>query len=148
MHTLTATAVVMMLRVWAMYDRSRLILAVLLTLFFLEIIPSIIFAAINSDLKNLSAPHVQILNFSHCMVLAIPVWTKETAGFQITHGAALCILAIFRFVGELLRMHSATKQWRINQYMKLLVKEGHTLLLCQTNDTRTNGTFLSQHLSV
>ncbi|KAF8136545.1 hypothetical protein EV363DRAFT_1428926 [Boletus edulis] len=121
---LGAADFVMMLRVWAMYNRSRLILTILLTLFFFEIIPSIIFAAINSDLKNLSAPHVQILNFSHCIVLAKPVWTKETAGFQITHGAALCILAIFRFVGELLRMHSATKQWQINQYMKLLAKEG------------------------
>ena len=47
------TAVVMILRVWAMYNRSRLILGTLLVLFSLEIISIIIAAAIYSDPKNL-----------------------------------------------------------------------------------------------
>ncbi|KAF8135144.1 hypothetical protein EV363DRAFT_1557624 [Boletus edulis] len=99
---LGAADLVMMLRVWAMYNRSRLILAVLLILFFLEIIPSILYAVIDSNPKNLSAPVIQITDFSYCLVLPIAVWTDETAAFQITHGAVMCTLAIFQFVGQLL----------------------------------------------
>ena len=47
-------AVVTILRVWAMYNRSRLILGILLTLFLLEIIFLILFNAVESDPKNLS----------------------------------------------------------------------------------------------
>ena len=47
-------AVVMMLRVWAMYNRSKLILGTLLALFFVEIISTILALAINSDPKNVS----------------------------------------------------------------------------------------------
>lgn len=51
---LTVAAVVMILRVWAMYNRSRLILGTLLTLFSLGTIPSIVGTAIDSNLKKLS----------------------------------------------------------------------------------------------
>ena len=44
--------VVMMLRVWVMYSRSGLIIGILLTSFSVEIIFTILDAAINSDPKN------------------------------------------------------------------------------------------------
>ena len=47
-------AVVMILRVWAMYNRSRFILGTLLILFFVEIISTIFVAAINSNPENVS----------------------------------------------------------------------------------------------
>ena len=53
-HILMVAAVVMMLRVWAMYNRSKLILGTLLALFFVEIISTILALAINSDPKNVS----------------------------------------------------------------------------------------------
>ena len=53
-QTLIVTAVVMILRVWAMYNRSKLILGTLLTTFSLEIISLVLTAAIQSDAKNLS----------------------------------------------------------------------------------------------
>ena len=46
-------SVVMLLRVWAMYNRSRLILGTLLVLFSLETIWDIITAALYSDPKNM-----------------------------------------------------------------------------------------------
>ena len=46
------TAVTMILRVWAMYNRSMLILGSLLTLFSLKIITITIAAAIYSDARN------------------------------------------------------------------------------------------------
>lgn len=51
---LTTTAGMMMLRVWAMYNRSKPLLRILLTFFFLEIIFSVIGTAINSNPKNVS----------------------------------------------------------------------------------------------
>ena len=53
MQTLIVTAVVMVLRIWAMYNRSRPIFGVLLILFSLEVIFSIITIAVDSNPKNL-----------------------------------------------------------------------------------------------
>ena len=47
------TADVMILRVWAMYNRSRLILSSLLVLFSLEIIATVLAVAVDSDPKRL-----------------------------------------------------------------------------------------------
>ena len=51
-YTLMVAKVVMMLRVWVMYSRSGLIIGILLTSFSVEIIFTILDAAINSDPKN------------------------------------------------------------------------------------------------
>lgn len=51
---LSVATVVMILRVWAMYNRSRLILYILLVSFVLEIISVIIGTAIHSVPRNLS----------------------------------------------------------------------------------------------
>jgi diacylglycerol kinase len=47
-------AVVMILRVWVMYNRSRLILGILLMLFFVEIVSTVIAAVIGSYPQNVS----------------------------------------------------------------------------------------------
>ena len=44
----------MILRIWAIYDRSKLILGTLVIPFALEIISNIICAVIFSDMRNLS----------------------------------------------------------------------------------------------
>ncbi|KAN0092678.1 hypothetical protein V8E55_003462 [Tylopilus felleus] len=121
---LGAADCMMMLRVWAMYNRSKPLLRILLTLFFLEIIFSVIGTAINSNPKNVSAPIVKIMDDSFCLVISTPVWTNEATIFQITHGAAMCLLAIIRFVRQSLQMYRATKQWQPNRYMSLLVTQG------------------------
>ena len=36
----------------------------------------------------------------------------------------MCILAIVQFLRQLLQMYRMTKQWQINHYMSLLVKQG------------------------
>lgn len=53
-QTLTVTPVVMILRVWTMYNRSRLILGTLLMLFSTVIIATFLTVAIGSIPKNLS----------------------------------------------------------------------------------------------
>ena len=45
-------AVVMILRIWVMYSRSRLVLSALLVLFSLEIVSTIVAVAFYSDSSN------------------------------------------------------------------------------------------------
>ena len=51
-QTLIVVAVVMVLRVWAIHTRSRLILGALLILFSLEIVSTIVATAFYSDPSN------------------------------------------------------------------------------------------------
>jgi len=116
---------VMILRVWAMYNRSRLMLGALLVLFSLEIILVIVPAAFISDPKNVSAATIQILDFSYCVVGFTPViWTQVAAILQITHGTVMCMLAFVQFVRQSLQMYRVTKQWQLDRYMNLLVRQG------------------------
>lgn len=48
----------MILRVWAMYSRSRILLGALLMLFSVEIISTILGIAISSDPKRLTGMHI------------------------------------------------------------------------------------------
>ncbi|KAF8548551.1 hypothetical protein OG21DRAFT_748684 [Imleria badia] len=113
------------LRVWVMYNRSRLILTALLGLFSLEIIATILTVAVHSDPRNDSAAAIQILNFSFCVVQPTSVvWTKVATVLQIMHGGVVCILAIFQFMRQSLQMYRITKQWQVNQYMSLFVRQG------------------------
>ena len=36
----------------------------------------------------------------------------------------MCILVIAQLMKQLLQMYSVNKQWQLNRYMKLLVREG------------------------
>ncbi|KAF8549548.1 hypothetical protein OG21DRAFT_1525736 [Imleria badia] len=122
---LVAADFVMILRVWAMYNRSRQILGALLASFSLEIIFTIVVTVIYSNPKTLRAVSVQILDFSVCVVPpSLLLWTKLAAIFQMTHGGLMCVLAIVEFVRQSLQMYHVTKQWQLNRYMRLLVRQG------------------------
>lgn len=61
-------AAVMILRVWAMYNRSRLILGILLTSYVGEIIPSIIGCIINSIPENFTSTY-KLVSIAICDAL-------------------------------------------------------------------------------
>ncbi|KAF8553297.1 hypothetical protein OG21DRAFT_1261156 [Imleria badia] len=116
---------VMILRVWAMYNRSRIILRALLALFSVEIISSVLAAAIQSNPKDMPAAIFQILDLSVCVVEPTsPIWTEVVTILQMVHGATMCILVIFQFVRQSLQIYRATKHWQLNRYTNLLVKQG------------------------
>ena len=151
-------AVVMILRVWAMYNRSTLILGVLLTSFSLEIIANILFAAVTSIRTNLSGtlmlakqmvpctnklsimtplicrPTVAITHipgYSFCMVQPTPpIWTQVADILQITHGAAVCSLGIVQFVIQSLQMYPRDKAVATQPVHGLARQRGHPLFLC------------------
>ena len=138
--------------VWAMYNRSKLILRTLLTLFSLEIISTLIADAVFHDSRYMAGMWmlvelmvrctdplstaipflgrhtvntVQILDFSFCVWQnKLPSLTKVVSILQMTHAAAMCVLAIAQFVRQLLQMHRVMKGWQLNRYMNLLVQQG------------------------
>ncbi|KAF8553912.1 hypothetical protein OG21DRAFT_1522816 [Imleria badia] len=142
---------VMILRVWAIYNRSTLILRTLLILISLEIIFTALVTALYSNPRNHSGMWtlvtkwytaltyfppplhmltaavtvIQILDFSVCAVQPrLSIWWQVAKLFQITHGAAMCILAIVQFVRQSLQLYRVTKQWQISRYSSLLVRQG------------------------
>ena len=106
------------------------------------------------------AATIQILDFSFCVVGSTSlIWTKVATILQITHGAAMCMLALVRFVRQSLQMYPATKQWQINRYMGLLVREGILYFLVyvpissrpstsSNRQPKTDPADVSQHLSL
>ena len=136
-QALMMAAVVMILRVWAIYNRSTLILGVLITSFSLEIIANILFAAVISNPTNFSgtsipAEHLmsctnkpsimtplvcrstviiaQIPGYLSCTIQPIPLIWMEVAGvLQITHGVAVCVLGIVQLVIRSLQMYRVTR---------------------------------------
>ncbi|KAF8552060.1 hypothetical protein OG21DRAFT_203068 [Imleria badia] len=143
---LGAADFVMILRVWAIYNRSRLILA--------------------SDPSDMSVSTFQILDLTFCGAIPnSPIWAEVADIFQITHGAAMCILTVVQFAKQSLQMYRISKQWHLNRYMNLLVRQGifyffacvlvssfpsvvYTAVQVRKNTNQANGNLPLQHLSV
>ena len=71
------------------------------------------------------ATTVQILHISFCeLEPTMPIWTQVATIVQMTHGVAICVLALVQFVKQSLQMYRATKQWQLNRYMNFLVSQG------------------------
>ncbi|KAI9567799.1 hypothetical protein HD554DRAFT_2103449 [Boletus coccyginus] len=122
---LGAAELAMILRVWVIYKRSRLILCTLLILLSLTIIFAFLATVIDDRPGNQPAAADQILNFSICGARSSsPTWTTVTTTFQIVEGATLLSLMIFQFVWESLQMYRETGRWQINRYMNIFVKQG------------------------
>ncbi|KAG9315361.1 hypothetical protein JVU11DRAFT_4507 [Chiua virens] len=124
---LAAADFVMILRVWAMYNQSKPILGFLLILFSLEILSLIVAAVVYAHPQNMPVVTLQILEYKYCAVQLKPrIWNRLTDILQIVFAAALCVLAVVQFVKQSLQMYRLTKQWQINRYMNLLVRQGVT----------------------
>ncbi|KAF8123687.1 hypothetical protein EV363DRAFT_1587224 [Boletus edulis] len=137
-HTIfyMAADMVMILRVYAIYNRSKIILGVLLALYFTELVLLIVNASVYSDPTYVIASVAQLLDFMVCsFVLTTQTWNIVTATTQCTLSIALCILVVAKFVRESLQMHQMTRKWQMNRYLRLLVRDGFlyfviTLLYC------------------
>ncbi|KAN0092658.1 hypothetical protein V8E55_003442, partial [Tylopilus felleus] len=118
-----AADLVMILRVWAMYNRSRLLLRALLILLSLEVYYTNRLST--TATLDRTVVTVQILDFSICTVpySLWPAWVYVAFILQITHGVTTCILVTIEFVRQSLQMYQVTKQWQLNRYMSLLVKQ-------------------------
>ena len=52
------------------------------------------------------------------------VWIEMAFYWQVVVATAICIFATIRFVQQSFQMYAETKQWQLNRYMNLLVREG------------------------
>jgi len=139
---LSAADLMMILRVYTMWGRSRTILRVLLSIYIVQTIVCLIYAGmyINPN-TDLSVAIAQIQDFSGCnIVLNVP--PNLTIYFMIprfTLSVVLFILALTQTLKGSVAMYKATKHWQPNLYMGLLVKHGiiyfFTSLLYNTAQT-------------
>ena len=100
------------------------------------------------------------LSYSYCVVESnSSIWTQLATVLQIMHGAAVCMLALLQFVKQSIQMYRVTKQWQLNRYMSLLVREGILYFLVyvpipsprstsSTTKPITDPADVSQHLCV
>ncbi|KAF8553839.1 hypothetical protein OG21DRAFT_1181965 [Imleria badia] len=120
----------MILRVYAIWNRSQRILYILLFIYVPQVILSFILTGIyNNPSTYLSVTTVQFINFAICddsvsnitVVLASHLYAET---LRLVLSIALLTLAIAQTLKQLVAMYRATKQWQPNQYLQQLVKDG------------------------
>ncbi|KAN0081320.1 hypothetical protein V8E55_008944 [Tylopilus felleus] len=129
---LAAADLVMILRVWAMYNRSRVILGILLAIYIVENVLSCVGVIYYNIPNHTTVTITQILNISFCSVgSSVTTWTNITSISQLVLGSTMCTLVIFRFLKQSISMYKATKQWQGNRYVNLLAREGMLYFLVE-----------------
>jgi len=127
---LSATDFVMILRVYAMWNRSRTILSILVFLLGTQTMVAVILTGIyDNPNTHLSVTMGRVLNFSICRdsYINTPA-TLEVypylAAPRLILSVALVILAVSRTLKQSLEMYKATKQWQPNRYIQKLAGDG------------------------
>ena len=81
-----------------------------------------------SSPNHIVAYTAQVLDFSYCVVQfsfnALNGNILLINSAEIALGALMCLLVVIQFIRESLQMYKATKRFRLNHYMTLLVREG------------------------
>ncbi|KAF8442136.1 hypothetical protein L210DRAFT_3644296 [Boletus edulis BED1] len=116
---------VMVLRVYALWNRSKIILGVLLVIYTSEVVILLVSASIYSDPKYAIASVAQILDITVCsFMLSTQTWNIAPATIQCILGCVLCLLVVAKSVRDLLQMYRATRKWQMNRYISLLARDG------------------------
>ena len=138
----------MILRVWAMYHRSKLVLGTLLVVFIAEAIlalgiPIMMVSSLNqvSGMQNLvslchsahlahdsAVAAAQVLDFNFCTLYPnttlVITWSEATAIVQLILAAMTCTLVSVQYARESFHMHKTMQTWQPNHYTKLFFQEG------------------------
>ncbi|KAG1755261.1 uncharacterized protein EDB91DRAFT_1098003 [Suillus paluster] len=117
---------IMILRIYAMYGQSRLILGVLLVLFL-----SVMALALAIGIRyygphsGLIIAQFNVLNTNFCLdaLGADPMFFVYASIPSVFFDALLVVLAITRLVKHTIQMNEATGRWRMNQCMKMIVRD-------------------------
>ncbi|KIJ64954.1 hypothetical protein HYDPIDRAFT_28298 [Hydnomerulius pinastri MD-312] len=133
---------VMILRVYAMYNRSKLTLGIILGLYIPAVIAVFVCTAVyfnpETHLLGMLAsrdPSPLPMTFAVSVVSVADAGTSQICTQSLTPpslylnvtrivlGAVLCVLVVVRFIQHSSEIHRTLGQWRSNRYMKLLVRE-------------------------
>ncbi|KAF9231089.1 hypothetical protein BU15DRAFT_82847 [Melanogaster broomeanus] len=116
----------MILRVYAMYNRSRMILSILLVTYIPTVVLLVVSVVLEGNPKtDLLVTNPEVLDVSFCVVDHISRSRIVAYIFipRLIFGGFLYILALTQFVRQSLEMHRAIQRWRSNRYMELLVRQ-------------------------
>ncbi|KAF8119697.1 hypothetical protein EV363DRAFT_1196273 [Boletus edulis] len=126
-----AADLVMILRVYALWNRSKAILYILLFIFLVQTIINIVYTGIYVNPNtHLSVTVVRVFDISFCNVSSVN--GPPTRGLYIALvvlpglllAATLLIFAVFQTVKQSVELYKATKQWQPNRYVQQLVSDG------------------------
>ncbi|KAF8838728.1 hypothetical protein BDN67DRAFT_971130 [Paxillus ammoniavirescens] len=123
---LGASDFLMILRIYAMYNRSKTILSILLVIYIPTMALTIVPLVYKMTRKLYLSVHlVEVVDVRLCIVpdTTIPIPSRYLLGSRFILGALLCIFAVAKFIRESLETYKEIKQWRSNRYMELLVRE-------------------------
>jgi len=122
---LAAADYVMILRVYAMWNRSKTIFGLLLFIYVPQVLVNVVWELVYARPGGtLSVTVDQVLNYKSCTysTTAPPGMYRTIPRFVL--GSALLILAVIPTLTHSVEMHKLTKRWHTNRPMMLLVKEG------------------------
>jgi len=118
---------VMILRVWALYNQSRLVLGALVVLYVIEVVS--LLARYLNDSISLGGSGVDIarvLQFTFCVAppSASSSWLVDLPfAVAIALGTLMCIFTAFRFRKEFLEVYKKKRRFHLNRYMKCLARD-------------------------
>jgi len=122
-----AFSLLMILRVHTMWNRSKVILTILLLCYTVRAVLQLVIVAIfyNPDIDAIVATS-QVLDYSFCTEVdaVIGPYMKYVVTWPNFFDLLLLILALIPPVKESIAMYKGTGRWEPNRYMSLIVKEG------------------------
>jgi len=125
---IAAADLVMILRVYAMWNQSKRILYILLFIYIPQVIVSFVFQGVyNHPNTYLSVTVVQVIDVSFCNIsysqaTSHLLWSLTALRFVFA--VTVLMLAVISTLKESIALYKATKQWQPNRYMQQLVKDG------------------------
>jgi len=125
---LAVADLVMILRVYAMWNQSKQILYFLLFIYVPQVMVSFIVTGIYYNPNtHFQDTIVQVLDHTFCNASFInvpPSIYLFDAGLRFFLSATLLTLAVIPTLKQSVEMYKATKQWQPNKYMQQLVRDG------------------------
>ncbi|KAF8437126.1 hypothetical protein L210DRAFT_2356074 [Boletus edulis BED1] len=123
---LSTADLLMILRVYAMWNQSRTILCVLLLVYIIQTLVTVVFEGIYTNPNtHFSVTTIQILDFSVCgSSIDNTFYAIYYIVLRLVLSALLAILAVFQTLKQSFDMYKATKQWQPDRYIQQLVKDG------------------------
>jgi len=117
----------MILRVWAMWKRSKIVLGILLFCYVVEIVVQLVGITVFDNPRTDATVIInQVLNYTTCteVLPALSPYLTYTLINPFLFDVLLLIFALVPTVKHSTEMYRETNLWQPNRYMSLIVKEG------------------------
>jgi len=130
-----ASSLLMVLRVHAIWNRSKVILAILLLGYMVRVVSNLILTAVifnpytDATVVDIRVP---VLHYSACIEIypRIGPYVIYAGSWSIIFDVVLLILALVPSVQQSIAMYQTTKRWEPNRYISLIIKEGVAYYIC------------------